>query len=130
MLGNDKFTPEGVELAIPILGQKRPAEEPVVTILCTVVPGAAAMGVPALFLDSWTGTVRSPEIMPMLQVSGPIVHRARNLACEAAKNSPAEYLMFIDSDQVWNPMDMGQFIRRAADGKKDVVTGIVNRMVQ
>lgn len=119
----------GVQMNVPILGAKKEAK-PALVALATVIPGAAAAGVPAMFFSLWTQAVRNAAIFPIVQISGPNVEHARNKACEIAMASPATHLLFIDADEVWDNDDMWAFINRANEKQYDVVSGVVNKLTQ
>lgn len=121
---------KAVTMNVPIIGAKADEKKPVMLALATVIPGAAAMGVPAMFFSVWTQTVRNGNVLPIVQVSGPNVEHARNKACEIAMNSPATHLLFIDSDEVWDVEALWEFVNRAHEKKYDVVSGVVNKLTQ
>lgn len=130
----DKLDVPEIEIAgqprgVPILGAKK-SEAPLLVALATVVPGGAGMGVPAMFFGTWSNAIRNPQVLPIIQVSGPNVHHARNGACQQAMATPAKYLLFIDSDEVWDPAEMWEFIERADEAKRDVTTGVVQKLTQ
>lgn len=126
---DERIAKGGLTIDVPILGAKKETKPPLVA-LCTVIPGAAAAGVPAMFFSLWTQAVRNPAIAPIVQISGPNVEHSRNKACETVMASPATHLLFIDSDEVWDNDDMWAFIHRANDKGYDVVSGVVNKLTQ